>query len=195
MFRLLCVSYTLPVFQALGRNQTPGLGKMENTRRFLGPNEDKIQCRLFQTNHNNDKRNRQQICSITLKIVYGVERSEIPYTIFNVGCRKIKEAHYEYSDTHNVLHVVHNHKWRHPDSVDNVLCVRPGFCVSHTKQMVPHSPRNLQRGFLLVPRVVQNCLFSLQCRSLRGSVDRRIKWIIQQSLALDGYSAALHSRK
>jgi len=92
-------------------------------------------------------------------------------------CRKIKEKHHGYSDTHNVLHVVHNHKWWHLDSVDSVLRVRLGFSVSHTKQTVSHSPRNLQRGHLLVPRVVQNCLSGLQCRSLRGSADRRIKRI------------------
>ncbi len=113
----------------------------------------------------------------------------------SAGCRKTKEGHHGYSDTHNVLHVVHNHKWRHLDSVGSVLRVRPGFSVSHTKQMVPHSPRNFQRGHLLVPRVVQDRLSGLQCRSLHGSADRRIKRSIQQSLALDGYSAARHNRK
>ncbi len=102
---------------------------------------------------------------------------------------KTKEEHHEYSDTHNILYVVHNHKWRHLHSVDSVLRVRPGFRVSHTKQMVPHSARNFQRGYLLVPRVVQNRLSGLQCCSLRGSADHRMKRNIQQSLALDGYSA------
>lgn len=97
-----------------------------------------------------------------------------------VGCRNIGKEHHGYSDTHNVLHVVHNHKWRHLDSVGSVLHVRPGFSVSHPKQMVSHSPRNLQRGHLLVPRVVQSLLSGLQCRSLRGPPDHRIRRSIQQ---------------
>ena len=75
------------------------------------------------------------------------------------------------------------------------MYIGPGFGVPYAKKMVSISPRNLQRGHLLVPRVVQNRLFGLQCRSLRGSADRPIKRSIQQSLALDDYSAALHSRK
>ena len=75
--------------------------------------------------------------------------------------------------------MVHNHKWQHPDFVDNVFRIRPGFRVSHTKQMVSHSPRNLQRGHLRVLRVVQNRLSGLQCRSLCGSPDHRIKRSIQ----------------
>ena len=97
-----------------------------------------------------------------------------------VGCRNIGKEHYGYSDTHNVLHVVHNHKWRHLDSVGSVLRVRPGFSVSHAKQMVSHSARNFQRGHLFVPRVVQSVLSGLQCRSLRGPADHRIRRSIQQ---------------
>ena len=80
--------------------------------------------------------------------------------------------------------MVHNHKWQHIFSVDSDLFVRPGFSVSHTMQMDPHSPGNLQRGHILVPRVVQNCLSGLQSRTLRGSADYRIKWIIQTILPL-----------
>ncbi|MCG2778366.1 MAG: hypothetical protein L6406_22050 [Desulfobacterales bacterium] len=98
----------------------------------------------------------------------------------HVCARNIGKEHHGYSETHNVLHVVHNHKWRHLDSVDSVLRVRPGFSVSHAKQMVSHSPRNLQRGHLLVPRVVQNLLSGLQCRSLRRPADHRIRRSIQQ---------------
>ena len=76
--------------------------------------------------------------------------------------------------------MVHNHKWRHLDSVGSVVRVRPGFSVSHAKQMVSHSPRSLQRGHLLVPRVVQNLLSGLQCRSLRGPADNRIRRSIKQ---------------
>ena len=68
--------------------------------------------------------------------------------------------------------------------MDSALRIRPGFSISHAKQMVSHSQRNLQRSYLLVPRVVQNCLSDLQCRSLRDSADHRIKRIIQQSLSL-----------
>ncbi len=97
-----------------------------------------------------------------------------------IGCRNIGKEHHGYSDTHSVLHVVHNHKWRHLDSVGSVLRVRPGFSVSHAKQMVSHSTRNLQRGHLFVPRVVQSLLSGLQCRSLRGLADHRIRRSIQQ---------------
>ncbi len=97
-----------------------------------------------------------------------------------VGFRNIGKEYHGYSDTHNVLHVVHNHKWRHLDSLGSVLRVRPGFSVSHSKQMVSHFPRNLQRGHLLVPRVVQSFLSGLQCRSLCGSADHRIRRSIQQ---------------
>jgi len=112
-----------------------------------------------------------------------------------VGCRKITEKNHGYSDTHNVLHVVHNHKWRHLHSVDSVLRVRPGFRVSHTKQMVPYSPRNLQCSHVLVPRVIQNRLSALQCRSLRGSADRRIKRSMQQEYPGDVLKAALDARR
>jgi hypothetical protein len=103
-----------------------------------------------------------------------------PASDVTVGFRNIGKEPHGYSDTDNVLHVVHNRKWRHLDSVDSVLRVRPGFRVSHAKQMVFHSPRNLRRGHLLGPRVVQNLLSGLQCRSLRGSADHRIRRIIQQ---------------
>ena len=92
----------------------------------------------------------------------------------------IGKEHHGYSDTQSVLYVVHNHKWRHLDSVVSVLRVHPGFSVSHPKQMVPYSPRNLQRGFLLVPRVIQNPISGLQCRSLRGPANHRIRTIMQQ---------------
>ena len=98
-----------------------------------------------------------------------------PTSDVTVGYRNIGKEHHGYSETHSVLYVVHNHKWRHLDSLGSVLRVRPGFSVSHAKQMVSHSPRNLQRGDLLVPRVVQNLLSVLQCRSLCGPADHRIR--------------------
>lgn len=104
---------------------------------------------------------------------------------YYVGFRNIGKEHHGYSNTHNVLHVVHNHKWRHLDSVGSVLRVRPGFSVSNAKQMVSHSPGNLQRGDLLVPRVVQNLLPVLQCRSLRGPADNQIRGRPEVKHALD----------
>ena len=55
-----------------------------------------------------------------------------------------------------------------------ILYVGPGFCVPYAKHMVSHSARNLQRGFLRFPRIVQNLFYRLQCRSLRGDTDHRI---------------------
>ena len=110
-----------------------------------------------------------------------------------VRCRKIKEEHHGYSDTNNILYVVYNHKRGPVGLLDLNVYIGPGFGIPYAKQMVSHSPRNLQRGHVLVPRVVQNRLSGFQCRSLRGSADLRIKRSIQQNLALDGYSAAPHS--
>ena len=64
--------------------------------------------------------------------------------------------------------------------MDSVLRVHPRFSISHAKQTVSHSPRNLQCGHLLVPRVVQNFLSGLQYRSLRGPADHWISRSIQQ---------------
>jgi len=55
----------------------------------------------------------------------------------------------------------------------------PGLGVPYAKQMVSHSPRNLQCDHLLISRIVQNRLSGVQCRSLRGSADRWIKRGIQ----------------
>ena len=96
--------------------------------------------------------------------------------IIIVGCRKIKEKYHGYSDTNNILYVVYNHKWSHVGSLEHNVYIGPGYGVPYTQQMVSLSPRNLQRGHLLVPRVVQNRLSGLQCCSLRGSADRRINW-------------------
>ena len=74
--------------------------------------------------------------------------------------------------------MVYNHKRGPVGPLDHNVYIGPGFGVPYAKQMVSHSPRNLQRGLLLVHRVVQNRLSGLQCRSLRGSADRRIKRII-----------------
>jgi len=106
-----------------------------------------------------------------------------------------RKEHHVYSDGDRIFHVVHNHKRSPVGPLDDNVHIGPGFGVPHAGQMVSHSPRNLQCGHLLVPRVVQNRLSGLQCRSLCGSADRRIRRSIQQGLALDGNSAALHSRK
>jgi len=45
--------------------------------------------------------------------------------------------------------------------LDHNVYIGTGFGVPYAKQMVSHSPRNLQCGHLLVPRVVQNHLSGL----------------------------------
>ena len=112
-----------------------------------------------------------------------------------VGYKQIRREHHGHSGSDEILHVVHNHERSPVASLEHNVPIRSGFGVPHAKEMVSHSPRNLQRGHLLVPRIVQNYLSGLQCRSLRSSADRRIKRSILQSLALDGYSAALHGLK
>ena len=67
-----------------------------------------------------------------------------------------------------------------------------GFGVLYAKQMVSHSPRNLQRSLLLVPWVIQNCFSVLHCCPLRGFVDR---WITIVHLTKPCHLAAFHSRK
>ncbi len=59
------------------------------------------------------------------------------------------------------------------------MYICPGLGVPYAKQMVSHSPRNLQCDHLLISRIVQNRLSGIQCRSLRGSADRWIKRGIQ----------------
>ena len=89
--------------------------------------------------------------------------------------QKAKEAHHGYSDTNNILYVVYHHKRSSVFPCDHTVYIGPGFGVPYTKQMVSYSPRKLQRGNILVPRVVQNRLSGLQSRSLHSSADRRIK--------------------
>lgn len=74
--------------------------------------------------------------------------------------------------------MVHHHKRRLVGSLDHNLSVGPESGVPYAKQMVPPPPGDLQRGLLLVPRIVQNCLSDVQCRSLRSFADRRIKVIV-----------------
>ena len=61
------------------------------------------------------------------------------------------------------------------------MYIGPVFGLPFAKQMVSHSPRNLQRGYVFVPWVFQNRLSGLQCHSLPGSADRWTKRTIQQS--------------
>jgi hypothetical protein len=61
-----------------------------------------------------------------------------------VGFRKIKEEHHGYSDTNNILYVVYNHERSLVGSLDHDVYIGPGFGVLYAKQMVSHSPRNLQ---------------------------------------------------
>ena len=71
---------------------------------------------------------------------------------FNSWMQKDKGEACGYSDTHNILHVMYNHKRRSVGSLDHNVYIGPGFSVSYAKQMVSHPPRNFQRGHLLVPR-------------------------------------------
>jgi hypothetical protein len=64
------------------------------------------------------------------------------------------EEHHGYSDTKNLLYVVYNHKRRLAGSVGDHVYTGTGFGLPYAKQMVPHLPRNLQCGYLLVSRVV-----------------------------------------
>ena len=86
-----------------------------------------------------------------------------------------RKKEHGYSDSNNVLYVVYNHEWGSISLLDINLYIGPGFGVPYAKQMVSHSPRGLQRGHLLVPRVVQNRFSGLQYRSIRGVADRRIR--------------------
>ena len=102
-----------------------------------------------------------------------------------------KEEHHGYSDTDSIFYVVYNHKRSLVGLLDNNVYIGPEFSVPYAKQMVSYSPRNLQRSHLLVPRIVQNRLSCFQCRSLRGVDDSEMKRRVQQSLALNGYSALM----
>ncbi len=44
--------------------------------------------------------------------------------------------HHEYSDTNDILYVVHHHKRNHLSPMDHNLYSGPGFGVPHTKKMV-----------------------------------------------------------
>jgi hypothetical protein len=91
--------------------------------------------------------------------------------------------------------VVHGHQRSPVFPCDHTVSIGPGFGVPYAKNMVPHSPGYIQRGNLLVPRVVQNRLSVLQSGSLHSSVDHRIKKSTQQIRALDSYSPALHTAR
>ncbi len=64
------------------------------------------------------------------------------------------EERYGYTNTNNILYVVHDHKRRPASPVDDNVYTGPGFCLPDEKQMFTHPPRNLHFGHLLIPRVV-----------------------------------------
>ena len=72
----------------------------------------------------------------------------------------------EYSDTSKILYVVHNHKRTPVCSFGNYLYIRQWLGIPHEQQVVSHIQRIIQRGNLLVSRVLQDCVFGVQCRSL-----------------------------
>ncbi len=95
--------------------------------------------------------------------------------IIIVGCRKIKEKYHGYSDTNNILYVVHDSERSIAVSLvaDVYLCRRLGL--PNTQQMVFHFERNLQRGDILISRTIQAIGHCVHSYSLRGSADHRIK--------------------
>ena len=97
------------------------------------------------------------------------------FYLAKVECRQIRKGHYGYSDGDKSLYVVHNHERIPVGPLDLNVHISPGFSVPDAKQMVSRSTRNLQRGHLLLPRIVQNCFSFPQCRSIRGSADRKIR--------------------
>ncbi len=98
-----------------------------------------------------------------------------------VGFKKGKETHHGHTHADKVLYVVHDHQWRPVAFLDIHKHTSPRLGLPHPKQMVPHLSRNVHRGFLFVPRVVQNRLSCFQCRSLCCSVDRGMRINIQQA--------------
>jgi hypothetical protein len=88
---------------------------------------------------------------------------------------KNKGEHRGSSYTNKILYVVYNHKRSPAAPLDRNVYIGPGFCAPYPKQMVSHFLRNLQRRILLVPRIVQDLLSGLQCCSIRGSADNRMK--------------------
>jgi len=52
-----------------------------------------------------------------------MNRTEL--VIFVVGCRKIKEEHYGYSDTNNIFYVVYNHERGTAGPVDHNVYIGP----------------------------------------------------------------------
>ena len=74
--------------------------------------------------------------------------------------------------------MVHNHERSPVGPLDHNVDFGPGFGIPYAEHMVSHSPGNIQRDHLLVPRFVQNRLSCLQCGSVRGSADHRIRWRI-----------------
>jgi hypothetical protein len=98
-----------------------------------------------------------------------------------VGCRKLKEKYYGYSDTNKIFYVVHDSERSIAGSLvaDVYVCRR--LDLPNTQQMVLHSKRGLQRSDILFSRTIQSIGLCVQSYSLRGSADHQIKRSIQQT--------------
>jgi hypothetical protein len=104
-------------------------------------------------------------------------------------CLKIKEKYHEYSDTNNIPYVVYDSERSIAASLvaDVYLCRRLGL--PNTQQIVLHLQRNLQRGFLLVPRTIQAIGLCVHSYSLHSFVDCRINWTSLEEATATSYTA------
>ena len=113
--------------------------------------------------------------------------------IIIVGCRKIKEKYHGYSDTNNILYVVHDSERSIIGSLIPNLCLCRGLGLPNTQQMVFHLQRNLQRGDILVHRTIQDIGHCVQSYPLHSFVDRRINWTIPSTVTQDRQASSFES--
>jgi hypothetical protein len=80
-----------------------------------------------------------------------------------------------YSDTQNVFHVVHNHKWRPFDFNSGSQHFASRFLISHPNQMVSNAQGEIFPGVLYVDRNIQNIFLGFQCSSICLAADHGVK--------------------
>ena len=83
-------------------------------------------------------------------------------------------GYHGFSGANKILHVVHNHEWSFVTPLDHSFYICSRIGIPHTEQMVSHTPRDIQCGHVLVPWIVQDCLFGFQSCALLGTADRCI---------------------
>ncbi len=88
--------------------------------------------------------------------------------------RVLNTEYHGYSGANKIFHVVHDHERSSVARLDRDvrICARSGL--PNTKQMVSYTPRDPLRGHVLVPWIVQDCLFGFQSCSLLGTADNCI---------------------